>query len=89
MLESSRGVRRLGGVCDWKSQIKEKKACQLFCASEMRKKRNAREGLHDGELTLPSDDVEGGVERNNVQREGGKRKDESERVRDDELHGSD
>jgi len=52
LLESSRGVSRLGGV-------------------------------------LPRDDVEGGVERNNVQREGGKRKDESERVRDDELHGSD
>ena len=45
--------------------------------------------MHDGKLTLLSDDVEGGVKRNNVQREGGKRKDESERVRDDELHGSD
>jgi len=33
--------------------------------------------------------VEGGVERNNVQRKGGERKEESERVRDDELHSGD
>ena len=41
------------------------------------------------QLTLLGDGVEGGVERNNVQRKGGERKEESERVRDDELHGSD
>jgi hypothetical protein len=40
-------------------------------------------------LTLLGNDVEGGVERNNVQRESGEREKECERVRDDELHGSD
>ena len=41
------------------------------------------------QLTLLGDRVVGGVERHDVQREGGERKEESERVRDDELHGSD
>jgi hypothetical protein len=38
---------------------------------------------------LLGDGVEGCVERNDVQREGGERKEKSERVRDDELHGGD
>ena len=41
------------------------------------------------QLTLLGDGVKGGVERNNVQRESGERKEESERVRSDELHSSD
>ena len=41
------------------------------------------------QLTLLGDRVEGGVEGHDVQREGGEREEESERVRDDELHGSD
>ena len=41
------------------------------------------------QLTLLGDREVGGVERHDVQREGGERKEESERVRDDELHGSD
>jgi hypothetical protein len=41
------------------------------------------------ELTLLGNGVEGGVERNDVQREGGKREEKSERVRDDELHSGD
>jgi hypothetical protein len=41
------------------------------------------------QLTLLGDGVEGRVERNDVQREGGERKEKSERVRDDELHGGD
>ncbi len=85
LLKSSSVVSSLGGVCGEESQRRIQEGGQ--------KPKQARQGEKHKhavrQLTLLGDGVEGGVERNNVQRESGERKEESERVRSDELHSSD
>ena len=81
LLKSSSIVSSLGGVYG-ESHNESKESGQKKCKCKQKRVKLQQ-------LTLLGNGVEGGVERNNVQRKGGERKEESERVRDDELHSGD